>query len=446
VLVIALLLTLALAPPSSASRGEWPTFQANYQRTGHVDTALPKDLELLWRFETPEGVIRGVAAAYGKVYFTSRDNYVYAVYAENGGLAWRYKTGWISSPSLGPVPTVTDGKVFVGAWDDYLYCLNAENGEFLWRFYTGRPGFMSGTDTAPIVIDNRVYFGSWNGWFYALDANTGELIWSFSDGNGKMGHVWESVAYAGGKIFFSTGAGGVGYTGWVYALNAEDGSLIWKFKMGDESSVLAVVDNKVFVGAGYMGHLPGDGVYAFDMHNGRLIWYLEMEHTSIHSLIVVRGRVIFGVRQGKVYALCADNGSIALEYNPGSWPYLAAAGDVVYVLDDYLTMLNAEDGSLVGSIRTLNYRPFQRSLANPTIAYGKLFFVERTGVYSGALVALGPVLTQPSPPWELPYWLPGLVLVSIIVAAVALVCRFAYKRLVSAREAASWGYCHSTNS
>jgi len=376
----------------------------------------------------------GVATAYGKVYFTSRDNHVYAVNAENGELVWRYKTGWISSPALGPVPTVADGKVFVGAWDDYLYCLDAENGKFLWRFYTGWPG-LSGNDVASVVIDNKVYFGSWNGWFYSLDANSGKLIWSFSDGNGKMGHVMEAVAYAGERIFFSTGAGDIGYTGWVYALNAKDGSLIWKFEMGDESSVIAVADNRVFVGAGFMDDLPGDGVYAFDMHDGRLIWYFRMENTSIDSLIIVRDKVIFGVRQGKVYALHVDNGSIAWEHHFGSWPYLAAAGNLVYVFGgSSLRMLNAEDGSRVGGISI-----FDTSLANPTIAYGKLFVVERTGAYSSALLAFGPATTKPPPSWELPHWLPGLVLVSIVVAAMVLVCRFAYKLLVSAREAASWG-------
>jgi outer membrane protein assembly factor BamB len=421
---------LAFISPSSAVGGldsqEWPTFYGNWARTGHVDATLPDELELLWEFPGEWDVIRSQSSpviAGGKVYFTAENRlddgrlYIYALNAENGSLIWSYRTGWSGSPAEDPTPTVVDGKVYVGSWDNYFYCFDAETGELKWKFCTRRPGRASGVDGAPVVVDNVVYFGSWNGYFYALDANTGELIWKYSDGNGKMGHAYGAPTFVDGVVYFATGAGsGVikrdnfNYTGWVYALDAKDGSLIWDFPVGDEAEhSIAVVDNRLYVGFGFMGHLPGDGMWALDARTGELLWYFDTKNMPVGSPAVAHGKVYFGCKDGYVYALSAENGQVIWKYHIGG-PIFSSpivVGDKVLIGNDRVHVLDAETGELLAEYG-VGHVP-----NSPAFAYGKLYFIDFQGGIK-AYAPPAPELPKPAP------LLPTALALTFIVAAVAV--------------------------
>lgn len=391
---------------------EWPTFQRDWQRTGYTTAQVSDKLRLLWTFETEggeaHGSIRGSAAiADGMVYFTSRDGRVYALDAENGSLIWYYQTGSMWGAGKAPSPTVADGRVYVGSWDNYFYALDAGNGELVWKFNVYRPGELYGVNVAPVVIRGRVYVGSWNGYFYCLNAENGGLIWSYSDGNGKMGHVGDSSpAIADGVVYFGTEAGSgenkkdnFDYTGWVYALNIENGDLIWEFPIGDEiGSSPTVVNDRVYIGAGFMGHLPGDGMWALDTRTGDLVWYFDTEEASgenwapvISSAAVFDGKVYFGSYDDYVYALDAENGALIWKYKANgsvrSSPAVTdnkvfiGGGTKLYVLD-------ANDGSLMWSWDT-----YYTIYSSPAVAYGKVYI----GSSNGKLYCFGPAPPEEGP-------------------------------------------------
>lgn len=422
-----ILMSMPLASTEQAADNEWPTINRDWSRAGYVNASLPDELELLWEFPEGYDVIRSQSSpvvADGKVFFTAENNldngrlYIYALNAENGSFIWSYRTGRGGSPAEDPSPTVVDGKVYVGSWDNYFYCLDAETGELKWRFYTWRQGWMSGVDGAPVVVDNKVYFGSWNGYFYALDANTGELIWEYSDGDGKMGHVMEAPAVVDGVVYFGTGAGsgtikrdGFDYCGWVYALNAENGDLIWDFPIGDEiCSSAAVIDNQLYIGAGFMGDLPGDGMWAFDARTGEVLWYFDTENKPAGSPAVAHDKVYFGANDGYVYALSAENGSVVWRYHIGGFIFSSpiVVGDKVLIGDDTVRVLDAETGA-----QLLTF-PHLWSVPNPpAFAYGKVYVID----YQDGMKAYASPTHEPSTP-TLPW---PAVLAFICIVAVTIV-------------------------
>lgn len=419
-MVVLLSLMILLPPTVSAVRAqedqEWPTFNLDWSRTGYVDAELSSELKLLWEFPGEWDVIQSQsspAIAGGKVYFTAENMengpsygllHIYALDAENGSLVWSYRAGRDAGAGALPSPTVVGGRVYVGD-ENYLYAFDAETGEVKWRFDVFYKYGLHGVDGAPIVIDNRVYFGTWDGWFYCLDANTGELIWKYSHevGSGsinevisfsKMGHVYGSPAYADGVIYFSTGAGSGGYTGWIYALNAENGSLIWKFYAGDEASEsLAVVENRVYAGFGYFGHLLGDGMWAFDARSGAELWRFDTENQNygISPPAVAHGKVYFTSDDGYLYAVDAENGSVLWRHyvSPlaGTFDYVIVVGNkVVVTKGEGLHILDAETGELLratgGGSNTVGV----------AYAYGKLYVMD----YQMGLLVFGPVPRRPS--------------------------------------------------
>ncbi|MDH5685540.1 MAG: PQQ-binding-like beta-propeller repeat protein [Hadesarchaea archaeon] len=432
VIVAVLLLGLVLSPASGAESSdnqEWPTFKRDWSRAGYVDVVLPDELELLWEFPGEWDIIRSQSSpvvAGGRVYFTAenmQDNYlyIYALDAENGELLWSYRTGWGGSPAEDPTPTVVGGKVYVGSWDNYFYCLDDENGDLIWSFHTGRKGYMSGVDGAPVVVNNRVYFGCWSGYFYCLNAKTGDLIWSFSDGDGSMGHAYGAPAFADGMIFFATAAGAevrengmiFDYTGWVYALNADDGALIWKFYIGDEAQCsVAVVDNRLYVGFGFMGHLPGDGMWAFDAHTGELLWYFDTENKPAGAPAIAHGKVYFGCDDGYVYSLDAENSSVVWRYQIGGLIFSSpiVVGKKILIGNGNLNVFDAETGELL-SVFGAGTVP-----NSPAFAYGKVYFID----YAGGMKALVPIVREPPAliqPWlvVLAFTVVGIVIIFSLI-------------------------------
>ena len=431
VIVVVLVVALVVPPLTIAGQSseEWPTFHGNWARTGYVDADLPDNLELLWEFPGEWDVLQSQstpAISGGRVYFTAENMqdigpiFIYALDAENGELAWSYRAGRDAGAGFDPLPTVVDGRVYVGD-ENYLYAFDAESGGLIWRFEVPWGGGLHGVDSAPVVMENKVYFGSWDGWFYCLDANTGELLWEYSDGDGKMGHVIKAPAFSNGIIYFGTGAGSGSikrdtfhYTGWVYALNAENGDLIWEFPIGDEiCSSPAVVDNIVYIGAGFMGHLPGDGMWAFDAHTGELLWYFDTENEPVGCPAVAHGKVYFQSDDRYLYALDSENGSIVWKYYTDTWAWSPpiVIGDKVVIGNGELQVLDAENGDLIflGSIGAGGYAP--------AFAYGKVYIATWS---PGGVQAWGAPSTLPEE--ESLWWLLPIGVV-LIIGAIAFVWR-----------------------
>ena len=83
----------------------------------------------------------------GKVYFGSGDGNVYALDADTGTLAWKFKTGDVVHAS----PAIVDGTLFIGSWDSYFYALDARTGKTKWRFKTGEDPDIAQPGRHPIV-------------------------------------------------------------------------------------------------------------------------------------------------------------------------------------------------------------------------------------------------------------------------------------------------------
>ncbi|WP_372366202.1 protein kinase [Candidatus Uabimicrobium sp. HlEnr_7] len=93
------------------------------------------------------------------VYFTSRDQFVYAVDRSSGKIRWKYKTG-------GPIyasPTVARKTLYIGSDDNTLYALDCKTGQVKWKYE-----IEAAIRSSVSVSEGKVYFMSTYGILYAL--------------------------------------------------------------------------------------------------------------------------------------------------------------------------------------------------------------------------------------------------------------------------------------
>ncbi|MHC4596895.1 MAG: outer membrane protein assembly factor BamB family protein [Planctomycetota bacterium] len=114
----------------SAGPNDWPTYRHDESRSGTTSTTVSPVLKQTWQAEL-DGRLSAPIIAAGKLFVASIDSHaLYALDAASGRILWNYTTGGrIDSP-----PTYYKGHVLFGSADGYIYALRAEDGALAWRF------------------------------------------------------------------------------------------------------------------------------------------------------------------------------------------------------------------------------------------------------------------------------------------------------------------------
>ena len=223
------------------------------------------------------------------------------------------------------------------------------------------PDWASSPDTSTPTAGVEMYRGN--------AAHTGELpgpgitgrpyrVWRFD----TAGELYSSPAVANGLIYIGS------KTGFIYALDGNDGTERWRVDLGDYivRSSPAVVDNVVYIGAGYSlfaldadTGVPGwegssafsgssspsvlsgtiyiasqsSTVYAYDALSGKQIWSNQTDGPIFSSPAIDQGFVFAGTDSGKLLAIYIKSGQLAwsFEAEGGIFSSPAVSGNLVYV-------------------------------------------------------------------------------------------------------------------
>jgi alcohol dehydrogenase (cytochrome c) len=165
---------------------------------------------------------RGLAVAYGKVYFGTLDNHFVALDAKTGRELWDLEiedTKQCGCNVTSP-PVVVKDKVIVGgtggehAHRGYLNAFDAKTGKHLWRFYTipgpGEPGFETWGE-------KMWKYGGGPAWLVgSYDAETNMLYW----GIGNPSSDFYGELRPGANL----------YTNCIIALNPDTGKMQWYYQ------------------------------------------------------------------------------------------------------------------------------------------------------------------------------------------------------------------------
>jgi alcohol dehydrogenase (cytochrome c) len=234
-------------------------------------------------------VNRGVALFGDNVYLATLDNYVVALNAKTGAVAWKQQ---LQPADLGAAmtlaPLVVQGKVIVGlSGGEYgsrgaIVALDAKTGAQAWKTFTIPAPGEKGGDTWPAgayktggggawltgsfdTATNTLFWGVGNPgpWLatlrpgknlytdsvIAMDPATGAIKWSFQytphdtwDYDGVNETVLTDIDYQGEKHKAIVSAS---RNGWFYAIDRISGKLIYAEKFATATSVKGVVDGEM---------------------------------------------------------------------------------------------------------------------------------------------------------------------------------------------------------
>jgi hypothetical protein len=371
--------TMSMATPTA--KYPWPSFQANGYHTGISGNSGPETNSIEWIFdtETKELAASPVLDKDGVIV----NNWGGTFYLDHeGDIIWK------NTQVQGVfTPTIGNDKVLVGGKDGFLYALNLTDGKVLWKTkITDNPG-ASGVTSSPTIVMGKVYLGSYDskggaGFLFCLDERTGNIVWK----NTTYSSVYfSSPSVYGDRVYVGTmGLYNSSNMKWeapygIYCFNTKTGEALWSYPVeGSVGSSPTIVDEKVLFTSknGY--------IYSLDAEMGTMIWKKEIG-SSVSSPAVKGDSIYVGSGEmngdGKFYSLDM-NGNINWEFVPNgavqSSP--AVAGYYVYfasnVEEGTVYCLNNTNGDLVWE-----YRPWPNEyiISSPAIVDGRVYIASDNG-------------------------------------------------------------------
>ena len=113
----------------AAGPGDWPTFRHDQARSAATSTGL-ENAGSNWETRLGGRLTQPTIAA-GRVFVASRDTHtLHALEADTGKTVWSYTTGGQTDTP----PTYVSGLIVFGSADGYVYALRAQDGVLAWRF------------------------------------------------------------------------------------------------------------------------------------------------------------------------------------------------------------------------------------------------------------------------------------------------------------------------
>lgn len=335
---------------SQASSDNWLSFRGNPQLTGVATSELPDNLELLWTFETEDGIESTAAVAAGTVYVGALDGYLYAVNLENGRLKWKYQ----ASGEIKSSPTVFSNVVYFGDGMGVFHAVDAETGESRWTFETEAEIISSAN-----VAQDRLLFGSYDQFLYCLSAEDGSLAWKFE----TEGYVHGTPASINDAVVIS------GCDGYLRLINIADGVEQQRIGLGDYVAASpAILNNRAYAGT------FGNQVLCAGLENSEILW--QYEHPERHfpfyaSAAVTADIMVIGGRDKMVHALNPQTGQPLWTYpaksRVDSSPVIVGERVFLGTVGGELVALNINSGEKVWE-----FVIGAAIIASPSVVTGKL--------------------------------------------------------------------------
>lgn len=335
---------------SQASSDDWLSFRGNPQLTGVATGELPENLELLWTFETEDGIESTAAIATGTVYVGSLDGYLYALNLENGELQWKYQ----GSGEIKSSPTVFRNVVHFGDGLGVFHAVDAQTGQSKWTFQTEAEIISSAN-----IVQDRLLFGAYDQFLYCLSAEDGSLVWKFE----TEGYVHGTPATVNGAVVIS------GCDGYLRLINIADGVEQQKIGLGDYVAASpAILNNRAYAGT------FGNQVLCTELDNSEILWryeHPERRFPFYASAAVTADVVVIGGRDKMVHALEPQTGEPLWIYpaksRVDSSPVIVGERVFFGTVGGELVALNLNSGEKVWE-----FVIGASIIASPSVAAGKL--------------------------------------------------------------------------
>ncbi|MBS0432475.1 MAG: methanol/ethanol family PQQ-dependent dehydrogenase [Proteobacteria bacterium] len=312
---------------NAASDDGWLMYRGNYTSNGYkpfkdINTGNVAGLKQVWDYKTgmDEGHESPPVVNGNYMFVTTPKDTLFAFEATTGKLLWSYKQD-LSGVGLKTVccDVVNRGvalhgdHVYMATLDNYVVALDAKTGKVAWKKQLIAPDVGYAMTVAPLVLQDKVIVGvsggeyGARGFIEALDAKTGKEAWktyTIPAMNQPGGNTWPKGAYM-------TGGGATWLTG---TYDAGTNTLLWG--VGNPGPWLATLRPGK--------NLYTDSVIAMNPANGKIKWYYQYTpndtwdydgtNETVLTDITYEGKqhkaLVTASRNGWFYAIDRTNGKL----------------------------------------------------------------------------------------------------------------------------------------
>jgi outer membrane protein assembly factor BamB len=326
-------------------------FRENATHNFSVQTDTTKTfMQFNWQFQTGAAIRSTPACNKDLVFVGSSDGYLYALHKQDGKLTWKYNCGSAITAS----PAYSKGVVYVSTLNQHLFAVDAVNGKQVYSKQIGdNPVYDWGFDyygSSPVIKEDTLFIAAADGTINALDKRNGKTYWSSKHGS----FIRSTPAIADGLLYVGD------VKGMLFTLESRNGKVVWSYETHgvefnnvqfgfDRNAIISsptVADSLVLFGSrdGYL--------YALNRFNGKLVWSYDYQVSWVISTpVVVQGKVIVGTSDGQfIHALSASTGKELWRTRTTApvWSSALVAGNAVYMPcnDGVLYCLDLTSGSM----------------------------------------------------------------------------------------------------
>ncbi len=255
-----------------------------------------------WTTDLNKNVTAGVSGDGENLFVATANGEVLAISQVHGGVLWSSN---VSSEVIA-APVAGSDYVVVRSIDGKVYALEKSTGERRWIYNYSVPALSVHGNGRPLVVADGVLVGLDNGELVALRAADGQVFWEISLGDSSGRSEVEKLNDLDADIqIFEPYIYAVNYQGRLAQVDASQGRAVWST---DVSSVagLAVTATQVFV----TDEL--DTVWAFRRNDGELMWKQEgLGNRRLTGPVATEsGTVLVGDYEGYLHLLAAEDGSM----------------------------------------------------------------------------------------------------------------------------------------
>ena len=280
-------------------------------KNGRITAFNVGDGNISWTAELEKDITAGISGDEENLYIATANGDVFAISQDHGGTIW---TSSVSSEVIA-APVAGLDFVVVRSIDGKVYSLDKSSGQRRWIYSYNVPALSIHGNGRPLVAADGVLAGLDNGRLVALRATDGQVFWETALGENTGRSEVEKLNDLDADLqIYDPYIYAVNYQGKVAQIDPTQGRPIWS---ADVSSVagLAVDDAHVIVTDEF------DTVHAFRRSDGEPAWTQEgLSHRRLTAPVIVDGLIVVGDFQGYLHLMSAEDGSMVGRLRSGVGP------------------------------------------------------------------------------------------------------------------------------
>ncbi|HUR11643.1 MAG TPA: PQQ-binding-like beta-propeller repeat protein [Flavitalea sp.] len=359
-----------------------------------------------WKMNIDVPVRASVIVEKGMLFIGASNGTMYALNEQTGSVKWKFQSG----AAIHSTAAFKDAVIYFTNNQQALFAVESSTGKIKWKMDFGTnlnyPWAFDYFYSSPVITDDALIVGIKDGYVYNVNLKTRKVSWKYK----TQGIVRSSPAVKGNTVYFGD------TEGFLYAVNKMTGAERWRFAIDGHSlknedfgfdrraiisSPVVTADKVIFGGR--------DGfLYAVDTETGREVWRNDHKVSWVISSVAVKDSVVVtGTSDGRfVQGVNLKTGQELWRFKTISivWSSPVIQNNKVYIgsQEGVVYCLDLHTGNKLAAFQASG-----RIFPSPVIHDSLLFF----GTDNGYLYALKPLVhpaVQNSAVRKFVFWEPGI--------------------------------------